>query len=175
VDKTYDGTTTATLASGNYNLAGVIGGDNVTLNDPLNGAFDNANVGVGKLVYVSGLAIYGSGVSNYHLASSDISGAVGEIDSNTPTVSPIPNTVIQAPFYFVQRPLDDASSEQSAGSPQNQSYGDTSDQQLTTFAPLAGDTSPSGLIYVDASLVSAFHLNRADLTWANGIVSDAGR
>ena len=178
VDKTYDRTTDATLGSGNYSLSGVIGGDNVSLNDPVNGTYDNANVGVGKLVYVSGLALLGSGASNYHLASFNISGAVGEIDSSTPTVIPIPNTVIQAPFYFAQRPLDDASSEQSAGSllsGQNQSYGNTSDQQLTTFAPLAGDTSPTGLIYVDASLINAFNLTRADLTWANGIVSEAGR
>jgi filamentous hemagglutinin family protein len=249
VDKTYDRTTTATLASGNYSLSGVISGDTVSLNNPVNGTYDNPNVGVSKLVYVSGVAIYGSGAGNYRLASSNISGAVGQIDGKAVTVTadneakyfgalvlpltytysgtsngsifsgtlstsatqlsnagtyaidqgtltaggnysltfvpgtltivPIPNTVIQAPFYTSQRPLNSASYESSVGSPfsgqARQSNSNVSDQQLTTFAPLAGDTSPSGLIYVDASLLSAFRLDRADLTWANGIVSEAAK
>ena len=80
VDKTYDGTTTATLSSSNYVLPGVYSGDTVTLNDPTSGTYDNANAGYGKTVTVSGLAISGGSAGDYILASTTVSGPVGEID-----------------------------------------------------------------------------------------------
>jgi len=88
VDKTYDQTTNATLASNNYNLASVIGGDTVTLNDPASSSYNNANVGTGKTVSVSGLTLGGGSSGNYVLASTAINGAVGEIDAKTPHRDP---------------------------------------------------------------------------------------
>ncbi len=87
VQKTYDGTTTAALASDNYHLAGVVAEDNVSLNDPASGLYDSKNAGINKTVSVSGLALTGSDKNNYILASSNISGAVGEIDAATLTAS----------------------------------------------------------------------------------------
>jgi filamentous hemagglutinin family protein len=87
VEKTYDGTTTATLAAGNYQLTGVIGGDAVTLNDPTTGTYDTKDVGTGKLVTVTGLALSGAQSGNYTLASTSISGAVGTIDAATLNVA----------------------------------------------------------------------------------------
>jgi filamentous hemagglutinin family protein len=86
VDKTYDGTTVATLASGNYMLNGVIGGDAVALNDPTTGSYDTADAGNGKLVTVTGLGLTGAAGGNYTVAGS-VSGAVGEIDPKALTVS----------------------------------------------------------------------------------------
>ena len=57
--KTYDGTTTATLAPGNYSLSGVLGDNSVSLNNPATGSYDTKDVGTGKLVTVSGLALSG--------------------------------------------------------------------------------------------------------------------
>ncbi|WP_242098433.1 YDG domain-containing protein, partial [Sphingomonas sp. CROZ-RG-20F-R02-07] len=60
VAKTYDGTTAATLAGGNYTLAGTVTGDAVALNAPTSGSFDTKNVGTAKTVSVGNLALSGS-------------------------------------------------------------------------------------------------------------------
>jgi hypothetical protein len=83
VSKTYDGTTAATLAAANYTLPGVLSGDTVNLNDPTSGTYDTKNVGTGKTVSVTGLAISGSSSSNYALSSTSTSGAIGVITALT--------------------------------------------------------------------------------------------
>lgn len=66
--KIYDGTNSATLIVSNAVLAGVLAGDTVTLNTTnAAGAFEDKNVGPGKLVQVSGLAISGADMGNYTL------------------------------------------------------------------------------------------------------------
>ena len=87
VEKTYDGTTSATLTVGNYQLSGIIGNDVVTLNDPAAGTYDTKNVGTGKRLNVAGLAISGTDAGNYQLASTTISGFVGAIDAKPLTVT----------------------------------------------------------------------------------------
>jgi hypothetical protein len=87
VDKTYDQTTNATLAGSNYVLSNIYDADSVTLNDPASGTCNNANVGTGKTVSVSGLTLGGSSAGNYVLTSTAINGAVGEIDAKTLTAS----------------------------------------------------------------------------------------
>jgi len=59
----------------------------VTLNDPSAGSYNSKNVGVGKTVSVSGLALSGSGSGNYVLASSVASGTIGTITAATVTAS----------------------------------------------------------------------------------------
>jgi filamentous hemagglutinin family protein len=86
VSKVYDGTTAATLTSGNYTLTGVIGGDVVNLNDPTSGVYATANVGSGINVQASGLAISGSGAGNYILSNSTATAAIG-------VITPAPLTV----------------------------------------------------------------------------------
>jgi len=87
VSKVYDGTTAATLTSGNYTLAGVIGSDAVSLNDPTSGVYATANVGSGINVYVSGLAISGSGASNYILSNNTATAAIGAITPASLTIT----------------------------------------------------------------------------------------
>ena len=55
--KTYDGTTSATLSASNYSLSGVVSGDTVLLNNPSSAVYDTRDVGVSKLVSVTGLAV----------------------------------------------------------------------------------------------------------------------
>ena len=79
VSKTYDGKTTASLTSANYLLSGTIyGSDVVTLNDPTSGSYANADIGTGKVVSVTGLALSNP---NYTLASTTASAAIGVISS----------------------------------------------------------------------------------------------
>ena len=67
-NKVYDGDTTAALNTGSANLVGVIGGDTVNLDDSAAaGVFADKNVGTGKTVTVSGLALTGADAGNYLL------------------------------------------------------------------------------------------------------------
>ncbi len=89
VRKTYDGTTTATLDSGNFLLTGWVGGDGATVTQTT-GQYDNANAGIGKTVTVylsltDFLANAGTDLSNYILPT-QISGNVGIIDKASATV-----------------------------------------------------------------------------------------
>ncbi|TAN45697.1 MAG: filamentous hemagglutinin N-terminal domain-containing protein [Nitrospirae bacterium] len=82
--KTYDGNTTAVLASGNYTVSGTIDSDTVTLNNPASGTYDNKNAGTSKTVNVSGLSLAsatnGSAtVYGYSLSSTTASGSIGTI------------------------------------------------------------------------------------------------
>ena len=67
-NKVYDAKTTATLNVNGAALVGVITGDTVTLSTKsAKGTFSDKNVGVGKLVTVSGLTISGTNSGNYTL------------------------------------------------------------------------------------------------------------
>ncbi|MDF3980694.1 YDG domain-containing protein [Luteibacter sp. PPL554] len=62
-DKTYDATTAATL-SGNATLVGLIGGDDVTLQNPSSARFSDKNVGSGKTV-TGVMSVTGNDAGNY--------------------------------------------------------------------------------------------------------------
>src|SRR5439155_321217 len=65
-DKVYSGTTAATLNAGGATLVGVVSGDTVTPNTvSTTGAFADKNVGTGKTVNVSGVALSGADATNY--------------------------------------------------------------------------------------------------------------
>ena len=69
-DKTYDGTTDATLDCTNPTIVGVVEGENLTVvATGATGAFDTKDVGTDKTVTISGLAIDGTNVSNYVLSA----------------------------------------------------------------------------------------------------------
>lgn len=86
VAKTYDGSTAATLASGNYTLTGTVAGDNVALNNPTSGSYADKNAGTAKTVSVGGLALSGADAGNYTVNSS-ASGSVGKIDPKALTAA----------------------------------------------------------------------------------------
>ena len=68
VDRPYDGTTVAELDTRSYALVGVVGSDDVALDATSGlGTLSDANVGDGKLVTVSGLALSGTKALNYTL------------------------------------------------------------------------------------------------------------
>ena len=67
-NKTYDGTTAATLVFGTPTLQGVIGTDAVTLvTSGAVGTFSDQNVGTGKTVTVTGLSLGGAQAADYVL------------------------------------------------------------------------------------------------------------
>ncbi len=75
-NKTYDGTTTATIISNNVTLSGVVAGDAGNVHLSTNGytaSFTTASVGTGKAVTVSGLTLTGSAAGNYTLTQPTLS------------------------------------------------------------------------------------------------------
>ena len=89
VAKTYDATTNAILAVGNYVVSGAIDGDTITLNNPV-GAYDNKNVGTGKTVTVNGLtttATNGVATVYGYTVNSNANAAIGSITPATLTTS----------------------------------------------------------------------------------------
>ena len=67
-NKPYDGTTTATLSTGNAALMGVISGDAVGLNTSLAvGTFESPAIGNNITVTISGLTLTGADAGNYDL------------------------------------------------------------------------------------------------------------
>ena len=95
VSKTYDGTSSATLDTTNYQLTGVINSEIVILNDPTTGTYNGANAGSNKNIFVSGLSISGQDASNYTLASTSINANIGTITQKTVTanlISPVSRT-----------------------------------------------------------------------------------
>ncbi len=77
--KTYDGTTAAPLAAGNYTVSGIVGGDEVSL-DSAAGFYDTKDAGAGKAVTATGLTLAGNDAGNYLLAATGVSGTIGAID-----------------------------------------------------------------------------------------------
>ena len=63
-NKTYDGSTTATLTTSAPGFTGMIAGDSLKVS-AANGAFSDPNVGTSKTVSVSGLTLGGTDASNY--------------------------------------------------------------------------------------------------------------
>jgi hypothetical protein len=92
VGKVYDGSTTATLSSGNFVLTGWLGSDGATVTKT-SGTYDNSNSGSGKTVTVnlsaSDYASTGSTVlANYTLPTT-ITGAVGSVTPAALSISGI--------------------------------------------------------------------------------------
>jgi hypothetical protein len=69
-NKIYDGNTAATVTG--VNLTGVVSGDSVATSST--GAFANKNVGNGKAVAVSGIALNGTDAGNYVLSATNATG-----------------------------------------------------------------------------------------------------
>ena len=82
LDKTYDGSTSATLVGGS--LDGLVGGDSVALSGPT-GDFADKNAGSGKAVTVTGLLLTGADAGNYSVALP--TGLTASITAKTITLS----------------------------------------------------------------------------------------
>ena len=95
--KTYDGTTAAVLDTSAASLAGVVSGEDVTLDSSgASGTFDTKDVGTGINVTVSGLALAGADAGNYILVqpttSADITAATLTVTGITAADKAFDNT-----------------------------------------------------------------------------------
>ena len=83
-NKVYDATTTATITGSS---ADIIGGDTVTFT--ASAAFDSKNVGAGKAVNVSNIALAGADAGNYNLTSTTAASGTANITKKAIAVSGI--------------------------------------------------------------------------------------
>ena len=99
-DKVYDTTTAATLDAGNYSLSGVVGSDDVTLNDPTTGTYATKDPGTGINVSVTGLDLSGSKAGDYILAGTALLAPIGTITPATLTYTSNPATAVDGTTVF---------------------------------------------------------------------------
>ena len=78
-DKSYDGSTMATLNTGSEALIGVIAPDVVTLTGTATGAFTDPNAGPGKTVNITGLNLTGAQASNYTLTEPTATASITKV------------------------------------------------------------------------------------------------
>ena len=83
-NKAYDGSTNAIVSFAGATLSGVVSGDTVSINTAgYNAAFGNKNVGTGKSVSVTGVALTGADAGNYSLTQP--SGLVANVTAKSIT------------------------------------------------------------------------------------------
>ena len=122
-DKVYDGTTKATVT--NVTLSGAVEGDTVSLNQSnMTAAFENATVGTGKTVTVSGLALDNNDNGNYKLpntitTTANITKATGSgtvtlegwtygDTANTPTANSTTNGTTGVTYQYKLKDAEDS-------------------------------------------------------------------
>ena len=86
LNKTYDGTTAATLNSSTAGFNGLIAGDQLTVANAT-GSFADAAIGTSKLVTISNIALGGSSAGNYQLVNTTAT-TTADIVGNSTTVVP---------------------------------------------------------------------------------------
>ncbi|MFT3704853.1 MAG: YDG domain-containing protein [Agriterribacter sp.] len=84
ISKTYNGNKNVILASGNYEIDGVIGEDEVSVSGTA--SFEDKNVGEDKLITVNGFVLEGSDADNYTLVTESATSA-GSISPKAITVT----------------------------------------------------------------------------------------
>jgi hypothetical protein len=100
-DRTFDGTTTATIATSALTVVGVVGSDDVALTG-VTAAFADADVGADKPVTLSGASLTGAAAANYALGLAGAPTTTASILAVVPppadsTVAPPPDSTVAPP------------------------------------------------------------------------------
>jgi gliding motility-associated-like protein len=96
ITKLYDGTTTATIPTSNFNIDGVINSEDVNIaHSAIN--YNNKNVGNNKNVAISGIVLTGNDASNYSLVSNALT-TTGNISPKPITISINANPLISKTY-----------------------------------------------------------------------------
>ncbi|AMP99577.1 Ig family protein [Pedobacter cryoconitis] len=95
ITKVYDGNATATLTGANYSFTGQVAGENVALNNPAAGTYNNALVATGKTVTVNGITLTGTDAGNYILTTTSLTSANGVITAQPLTITADNKQMIQ--------------------------------------------------------------------------------
>ncbi|MGY0041206.1 beta strand repeat-containing protein [Pedobacter sp. NJ-S-72] len=95
ITKVYDGNTTATLTAANYSFTGKVATEDVILNNPAQGTYDNKNAVTGKTVTVNGITMTGADAGNYVLAVTSLNSNNGVITTQPLSITADNKEMIQ--------------------------------------------------------------------------------
>ena len=95
ITKVYDGNTTATLTGANYSFTGKVATEDVALNNPAQGTYDNKNAATGKTVTVNGIIMTGADAGNYILAATSLNSTNGVITAQALSITADNKEMIQ--------------------------------------------------------------------------------
>jgi len=173
-DKPYDGSTRATTQGA---LAGVLGGDRVTLQT--SGSFSDKNAGVGKTVDITGITLVGADAGNYTLASTSATTtaniakasieSVGGITADNKTYDGTRSATLDPSGATFQGRIGDdvLSVAGAAGSFSDKNAGDGKAVDITGIALAGADAGNYTL--VKATAQTRANIAKADLTAVGGI------
>lgn len=100
-DKTYDGSTSATLNTGAAGFTGLVANDSLSVAGA-RGVFADSTVGTGKTVSITDISLGGTDASNYTLASTTATTAASIIAAPEPTTTLVPESVKVAVIQTAQ-------------------------------------------------------------------------
>ncbi len=100
-DKTYDGSTSATLNTGAAGFTGLVANDSLSVAGA-RGVFADSTVGTGKTVNITDISLGGTDASNYTLASTTATTAASIIAAPEPTTTLVPESVKVAVIQTAQ-------------------------------------------------------------------------
>jgi len=173
-DKPYDGSTRATTQG---TLAGVLGGDRVTLQT--SGSFSDKNAGVGKTVDITGITLVGADAGNYTLASTSATTtaniakasieSVGGITADNKTYDGTRSATLDPSGATFQGRIGDdvLSVAGAAGRFSDKNAGDGKRVDITGIALAGADAGNYTL--VKATAQTRANIAKADLTAVGGI------
>ncbi len=141
-DKVYDATTSATITG--RSLAGVIGGDDVSLTGGT-ASFDNKNVGIGKTVTATGLMLAGPDAGNY---------TANIMATTMATITPARLIYLADSASRAYGQVNPAFTGKVTGFLQGETQADATTGSLT-FSSTAVPTSPEGRYEIDGGGLSA--------------------
>lgn len=174
ITKIYDGNTEASIAAGNYEVTGILQDDEVVLNNPEAGAYDNAHAGDNKLVTVNGLVISGEQSANYILKSTEISANVGTILPREVVIKANDHTKVygDADPALTYEVTGLVGEDKLTGSPSREKGADAG-----TYGIKAGTLSASGDYTISEFIPAVFTITPAaleiraeDKTWKTGVM-----
>lgn len=161
VSKTYDGTTGADKSGLGIELSGVVNNDDVGASIGT-ASFDNTNVGTGKTVTATGIALTGAKSGNYSLSTGTDGANVGEITARAVAVKA--KDQIQELNGSVSSTADDVEVTE----------GSLASGQHIASAILTGDTSSVGAATVSLDAVTIEDSSSNDVTANYDITKENG-
>jgi hypothetical protein len=140
-NKTYDGTTTASVTGSSTDI---ITGDTVTFANT-SATFANKNVGTGKPVTVAGISLTGTDAGNYNLQSTTATASADILAGNNSGGNGGGGSSTTSTFFVIPRPITPTESSESANASNFNTAGENNLLVIPALRPSADSCTPTNL------------------------------
>jgi hypothetical protein len=140
-NKTYDGTTTASVTGSSTDI---ITGDTVTFANT-SATFANANVGTGKTVTVAGISLTGTDAGNYSLQSNTATALADILAGNNSGGNGGGGSSTTSTFFVIPRPITPTETSESANASNFNTAGENNLLVIPALRPSADSCTPTNL------------------------------